>query len=119
MTKWRTVLTVASFIYCTGLIIFALHPVGEIHWSEWVVLVVASASLVALLVYILPSVHVRGEEYAFLLVGWSGFTTLLFYLVGTDDSPLRRAGVALFILAGMFAGYGAFLAQDQAPKERR
>jgi hypothetical protein len=119
MTKWRTVLTVASFIYCAGLIAFAVHPVDDLSWSEWVVLVIAGLAQIALLCYILPNVHVRGEEFAFLLVGWAGFMTLLFYLVGTDDTPVRRAGIALFILAGMFAGYGAFLVSDDVRKERR
>jgi hypothetical protein len=119
MTKWRTVLTVASFIYCAGLILFALHPIGEVHWSEWVVIVLAGVAQLTMITWFLPDVSFPGEEYAFLLVGWAGFTTLLFYLIGTDDDPLRRMGVALFLLAGMFAGYGAFLVQDQTTERRR
>jgi hypothetical protein len=119
MTKWRTVLTVASFFYCVGVIFFALYPTDSIMWGEWVLVVVAGTAALGLVVYSLPSVTVPGEEFAFLLVGWAGFMTLLFYLIDTVDDPTRRAGIALFLLAGMFTGYGTFLAQDQTSRERR
>ena len=119
MTRWRTVLTVASFLYCAGIIFFALYPVHDITWGEWLVVVIASIAVLGLIVYSLPSVKVPGEEFAFLLVGWSGFMTLLFYLVDTADDPTRRAGIALFLMAGMFTGYGAFLVQDQTKERRR
>ena len=119
MTKWRTVLTVASFLYCAGIIFFAVYPTDTIMWGEWFLVVVASMAILGLIVYSLPSVQVPGEEFAFLLVGWSGFMTLLFYLVDTADDPTRRAAVALFLMAGMFTGYGSFLVQDQTTEERR
>jgi hypothetical protein len=110
---WKYVTCVALLLYCAGIIFFALHPVEDIKWGEWVSVVLSVIAQIGLLAYAFPNVRLPGEEYAFLIVGYVGFITLLFYLLDTADDPTRRAGIALFLMSGAVAGYGAFLAQDQ------
>jgi hypothetical protein len=113
MPKWKYVMCCALFIYCAGLIFFAVYPAEHIDFGEWFVIIFATIAAVGLVAYAFPSFTVPFEEYAYLITGWAGFTALLLYLVDTDDPSLRRTGIALFLMAGSTAAYGAFLAQGQ------
>jgi len=111
--NWRSVTSVALLIYSVGIIFFALHPVDDIHWAEWVAVILAAIAAFGLVAHMISAVYVPGEEYAYLITGYAGFTTMLLYLADTADGSVRRTGVALFLLSGAIAAYGAFLAQDE------
>lgn len=112
MPKWRYVTGVALLIYCAGVIFFALSPTDDIKVGEWIAAVFAGIAAVGLIAYMFPGITLPGENYAYLATGFAGFTTLLLYLIDTVDSQQRRAAIAMFLLSGAIAGYGAFLAQD-------
>jgi hypothetical protein len=118
MPKWKYVMCCALFIYCIGLIFFGLYPTSHIDTGEWFVVIFASIAALGLVAYATPGVSLPYEEYAYLVTGWAGFSALLLYLVDTDDPSLRRTGIALFLMAGSTAAYGAFLAQDDTQARR-
>jgi hypothetical protein len=113
MSKWKTVMTLALFVYCVGLVFFALHPLDSVDWAEWVVAVLGAIAAIGLVGYALPNVTLPGERYAYLMVGWAGFTCMMLYLVDTQDSTYRRSAIALFLLSGAISGYGAHLVRDE------
>lgn len=113
MPKWEYVTCLALFVYCLGVGFFALYPTSHIDWSEWVVTVIAGIAAVGLIAYVMPSLTLPFEDYAYLVTGFAGFTTLLLYLLDTVDSTQRRTAITLFLASGAISGYGAFLAQDQ------
>ena len=119
MPQPRYVVSLALFIYCMGIVGFALSPIHDVGWAEWFSIVLASLAALGLIAHALPSVTLPLEEYAYLITGYVGFTTLLLYLVDTDDPSLRRSGIALLLLSGAVGGYGAFLAQEPKPGARQ
>ena len=116
MPKWKTVTTVALFIYCVGVVFFALHPIDDVGWAEWVAAILAAVAGIGLIAYAVPGIQLPGENYAFLFTGYAGFTTMLLYLLDTADTPYRRTAITLFLLSGAISGYGAHLANDWIPR---
>jgi hypothetical protein len=114
VSKWKTVMTLALFIYSIGVVFFALVPFDDIDWAEWVAAVLAGIAAICLAGYAIPNVVLPGERYAYLMAGWAGFTCMLLYLLDTVDSPYRRTAITLFLMSGAISGYGAHLARDDA-----
>jgi len=105
----RFTVCLALFVYCIGLFILALNPVETIDAAEVVVMVASTVAALGLIALAVPQITIPFENYAYLVVGFAGFTTLLLYLIDTSDSPERRTGVAMFVLVGVIGGYGAHL----------
>lgn len=108
----RVVFCMALLCYIAGIFTFALWPTSDINWVEWVCAVAAVVAAIGLAAYVSPTIHLPYEEYAYLVCGFAGFTTLLLYLINTGDSPHERVQFTLLFGSGVIAGYGAFLAED-------
>ena len=84
MPKTRTVTCAALFIYCMGLIAFAIYPSSSIDWFEWIIIVAATLAAFGVVAHAFDTVEIPYEQYAYLVVGWVGFSLLLLYLIDTD-----------------------------------
>jgi hypothetical protein len=107
----RTRLTVCAslFLYCAAIVVFALTPVVEIDWAEIVTAAIAFLAGIGLIAHAFDAIKLPGEDYAYLIVGWAGFTATLIYLIDTHDGEGRRAALTMLLLVGVFGGYGAHL----------
>ena len=109
--RWqaRVTVSVALLLYCASIILLVLSDKGPFTWGDFIAVTLSVISVIGLVAHAIPAVHIPGEQYAYLVTGWAGFTTMLLYLINTEDNHLRRAAVVLVLLTGTVGAYGAYL----------
>jgi peptidoglycan/LPS O-acetylase OafA/YrhL len=107
----RAVVCVALICYCGGIIALAGTPATTVDWAEWTAIVMASVAIVGLVAHATTIIELPGEQYAYLVSGWAGFSTLLLYAVDTNDPAAERIATVLLVLCGTIGSYGAYLNQ--------
>jgi len=117
MITARRVMSAALAVYCSGLFVAAATPTDDIDWLEWVVIVASAAAIIGLVAHLVDAVTLPGEQYAYLVAGFAGLVTFVFYLIDTTDPSYVRARLALLIGAGMIAAYGAHLTTGQTDEK--
>lgn len=109
----RTAVSFALILYCVAIMDFALYPLSTLMWGEVIAAVLCLLAIIALVAHMFESITIPGDEYAYLVTGWAGLTTLLLFWAGVSDHAKSHAVVyvSLFMLTGVFGGYGAYLSQ--------
>lgn len=111
----RLTVCVALFLYCLSVIFLVWTPGTAIdaaaRWGYTVVTVLAAVAAIGLVGLAAPAIRLPGEEYAYLVTGWAGFSGLLMYLISTDDTHPRRVAICLVLATGVVGAYGAYLNQ--------
>jgi len=112
----RVTVCAALFLYCLSMIFLVWPPNTAAdaadRWGYIVVTVLAGVAAIGLVAFAVPAIHLPGEEYAYLVTGWAGFTALAMYLITTDDPHPRRIAITLVVATGVVGSYGAYLDQD-------
>lgn len=106
----RLTMCVALLCYCISIIVLSLGR-GDINWADFVAASLASVAGLGLIAHASDAIELPGEDYAYLVTGYAGFSTLLLYLINTDDPSGHRFAVTLLLLTGTIGGYGAHLSQ--------
>lgn len=109
----REVVCVALVIYCAAIFSLALWPTDDISFVEWVISVGCVLAIIGLIARMAPWLTLPGEQYAYLLTGFLGLSTLLGYEWGADDPDYIKWRVGLLLVTGIIGSYGAHLAQDR------
>ena len=107
----RSTVCAALIVYCASIIFLSWSPMDQIDWSEWVAGGAAILAIIGLIAHALESVQLPGEEYAYLVTGFAGFTTMLLYDINAVDQPGRKIAITLMLLCGVVGSYGAYLSQ--------
>lgn len=107
----KTVVSVALILYCAAIFTITWIPNYEMTWVGWFSGSLALIAIVGLIAHATDIVTLPGEEYAYLVSGWAGFTTAMLYLIDTNDVADRRVAVTLLLMAGVIGSYGAYLAE--------
>jgi len=115
----RRFVSIALIIYCAAIVVLTLHSLDEAGWENWVSAVLATLAAIGLVAHASDRIYLPGENYAYLVTGWAGLTTLGLYLVETADTPLRRLSLSLLLLVGIVGGYGAHLGAEPGGRGRR
>jgi len=113
ISKSRITVCIALLFYTASIFFLILTPKEDLTWGSWFCIFLATVSGIGLIARMFPQITLPGEEYAYLVTGYAGFTTLLIYLIDTHDASSRRFGITLILLTGVVGGYGAFLGQTE------
>lgn len=118
----RFLVSFALLFYISAIFVLAVWPVDEVTWLRILTGIFCILAGIGLVSHALPYIHLPYDDYAYLVVGWVGVTTLGMYLVTTHDPKSTRVALTLILLSGCVGAYGAFLAQterDQLEERQR
>src|SRR5262245_2660865 len=105
--------SLALVVYCLGLAGLALLPFDSVLIPELVIGGFALLAAVLVLIRARPGARQRPENYAYLIGGVAGLATALGYTFGATSEPIyTRGSIALVVLSGALAAYGAYLDPD-------
>ena len=109
--EWRRVLAADIGVFAVGIFSLALIPPASLVWPEAVICVLAAFCLLGVITHASEHVHLPGEEYAYLMTGALGLTTLFAFEHGTSPNTalVFRVSVGIFLLGGSVSGYAAHL----------
>lgn len=112
----RQVVCGALCFYCAGVFSLALWPTTHITVVEWIVAALCVVAFIGLVAHAIPAIQLPGSEYAYLVTGLVGTTSLFLFLLtpehGMSPPEYAKIRITLLLLSGAIGAYGAFWEQE-------
>lgn len=108
---WRPALGVTLAMFNLGIFLLAAIPPTTLKPPALFIMVLAGISFVGVLTHLIPEFRLPGEQWAYVISGFTGAIALLAYVAIRSTVPdTYFYSVCAFLLSGTTCSYAAHLA---------